>query len=347
MDTFGYKMSQESSTVYRCEKCCYETVRKTDYDKHNLTAKHKMDTFGYKKSQESSTVYRCEKCCYETVRKTNYDKHNLTAKHKLDTSSQESSTVYRCGNCGKEYKYSQGLTKHKKSCLINSVIHESSPVLEEPSDKQLIQTLLTQCAEQSKQSAEQTRMNAELHNKVLELCKNGIINNSNNTTNNNSHNKTFNLNFFLNETCKDAVNLEDFIKSVVLQLSDIVKIGEVGFVDGMSDIIETKLNSLGNHKRPIHCTDAKREVFYVKDNDKWGKDENKKKMRALIKRMDRKLAPLLITFNNNHANRGYSSDSEHNKHQQMVIEMVGGKNGEDENEDAIIRSISKKTLIEK
>ena len=342
MDTFGYKMSQESSTVYRCEKCCYETVRKTDYDKHNLTAKHKMDTFGYKMSQESSTVYRCEICCYDTVRKTNYDKHKLTAKHKMDTSSRESSTVCRCGNCGKEYKYSQGLTKHKKSCLINSVIQEESPSalevpsvnVEEDQNSLLVETLLKQ--------------NAELHAKVLELCKIGTINNSNNTnSNNNSHNKTFNLNFFLNETCKDAVNLEDFIKSVVLQLSDIVKIGEVGFVDGMSDIIETKLNSLGNHKRPIHCTDAKREVFYVKDNDKWGKDENKKKMRALIKRMDRKLAPLLITFNNNHANKGYSSDSEHNKHQQMVIEIVGGKNGEDENEDAIIRSISRKTLIEK
>ena len=341
MDTFGYKMSQECRPVYRCEKCCYDTVRKTDYDKHNLTAKHKMDTIGYKKSQECRPVYRCEICCYETVRKTDYNKHILTAKHKMDTSIQECRPVCRCGNCGKEYKYSQGLTKHKKSCLINSVIQEeSSSVLEVPSvnveedqNSLLVATLL--------------RQNTELHNKVLELCKIGTINNSNNTTNNNSHNKTFNLNFFLNETCKDAVNLEDFIKSVVLQLSDIVKIGEVGFVDGMSDIIETKLNSLGNHKRPIHCTDAKREVFYVKDNDKWGKDENKKKMRALIKRMDRKLAPLLITFNNNHANKGYSSDSEHNKHQQMIIEMVGGKNGEDENEDAIIRSISKKTLIEK
>ena len=348
MELNGNAETQKCSTVYRCDICCYDSVRKSDYDKHILTAKHKTALNGNEKYAKCSTVYRCEICCYKTVRKTNYDKHKMTAKHKLEMSIQESSTVCRCKICDKVYKTSSGLWRHNKTCLINSVIHESSPVLEEPSDKQLIQTLLTQCAEQSKQSAEQTRMNAELHNKVLELCKNGIINNSNNTTtNNNSHNKTFNLNFFLNETCKDAVNLEDFIKSVVLQLSDIVKIGEVGFVDGMSDIIETKLNSLGNHKRPIHCTDAKREVFYVKDNDKWGKDENKKKMRALIKRMDRKLAPLLITFNNNHANKGYSSDSEHNKHQQMIIEMVGGKNGEDENEDAIIRSISRKTLIEK
>ena len=208
-------MSQESSTVYRCEKCCYETVRKTDYDKHNLTAKHKMDTFGYKKSQESSTVYRCEKCCYETVRKTNYDKHNLTAKHKLDTSIQECSTVCRCKICDKVYKTSSGLWRHNKTCLINSVIQEESPSalevpsvnVEEDQNSLLVETLLKQ--------------NAELHNKVLELCKIGTINNSNNTTN--SHNKTFNLNFFLNETCKDAVNLEDFIKSVVLQLSDIVK----------------------------------------------------------------------------------------------------------------------------
>ena len=193
-----------------------------------------------------------------------------------------------------------------------------------------------------------TEHRTKLHAKVIELCKIGTINNinSNNNNSNNTH-KTFNLQFFLNETCKDAVNLEDFAKAVVLQLSDIDKIGEIGYVDGMANIIETKLKTLDIHRRPIHCTDVKREVFYVKDNDKWAKDENKKKMRALIQRMDRKLAPLLITFNNNHANKGYSSDSEHNKHQQVVIEIVGGKNDDEHNEDAIIRSISKKTLIEK
>jgi len=220
----------------------------------------------------------------------------------------------------------------------------------ELSDKEMIITLLKQnaeqarqSAEQARQSAEQARQSAELHAKVLELCKNGIINNTIN--NNNSTNKTFNLQIYLNETCRDAVNLEDFAKAVVLQLSDLDRIGEVGFVDGMTNIIESKLSLLGVHKRPIHCTDAKREVFYVKDNDKWAKDEGNLKMRRLILRMDRKLAPLLITFGQN-KNIGYSTtDSEIIKHQQATYEILGGKNDDEVNAEAIIRRMTKKMLI--
>lgn len=149
---------------------------------------------------------------------------------------------------------------------------------DEISDKELIITLL-------KQNAEQNRLNAELHVKVLELCKNGITNNNTIINNNNSHNKTFNLQIYLNETCKDAVNLEEFGKETIIQLSDLDKIG--------TDIIETRFKTLEVNKRPIHCTDAKREVFYVRDNDKWEKDEGNKKMRRLILRTDRKLAPVL------------------------------------------------------
>ena len=221
---------KKCSTVYRCDICCYETVRKSDYDKHILTAKHKMALNGNEKYAKCSTVYRCDLCCYETVRKTNYDKHKMTAKHKLEMSIQESSTVCRCKICDKVYKTSSGLWRHNKTCFI-----EPSVNVEEDQNSLLVATLLKQ--------------NAELHMSIIEMCKkngSGVINNISNTNSNNNttNNKTFNLQFFLNETCKDAVNLEDFIKSVVLQLSDIVKIGESGFVDGMSDIIETKLNSL-------------------------------------------------------------------------------------------------------
>ena len=340
MATNGNNIKQTSSTNYWCEICNYTTVRKNNYNSHLLTAKHKSATNGNIIKQTSSTNYWCEICNYATVRKNNYKLHLLTAKHKIATDGNETSNTNTCDICNKIYKDRTGLWRHKQKCITNSVVQQ--PIEEVCEKDELIMTLL-------KQNTEQNRMNAELHAKVIELCKIGTINNinSNNNNNNNNTHKTFNLQFFLNETCKDAVNLEDFAKAVVLQLSDIDKIGEIGYVDGMANIIETKLKTLDIHRRPIHCTDVKREVFYVKDNDKWAKDENKKKMRALIQRMDRKLAPLLITFNNNHANRGYSSDSEHNKHQQMVIEIVGGKNDDEQNEDAIIRSISKKTLIEK
>lgn len=199
----------------------------------------------------------------------------------------------------------------------------------------------TELMKESKTIIEQTAQNAEqtkqLHAKVVELCKNGISH----TTINNS-NKTFNLQFYLNETCKDAVNLVDFVNSVILQLSDIDKIANVGFVDGMTNIIESKLNLLEEHKRPIHCTDAKREIIYVRDNNKWEKDESKKKMRGLIQRMERKLAPLLIIFNQNHINLGYSIDTETIRHQQIIHEILGGKMDDVQNEDAIIQRISKK-----
>jgi hypothetical protein len=304
-----------------------------------MTAKNKWIHCGYIKEEEKEKgqLFVCVKCDVKCSNKYNFDRHCLSSKHNRTKEEQKEvdNDLFMC-ECGKKYKYSQGLSKHKLCCVLKQ---DQTEELTVDSGKQLIETLL-------KQNTEQTRMNAELHAKVIELCKIGTINNINCNNNNNNTHKTFNLQFFLNETCKDAVNLEDFAKAVVLQLSDIDKIGEIGYVDGMAGIIETKLNSLGVHKRPIHCTDAKREVFYVKDSDKWGKDDGNK-MRALIKRMDRKLAPLLITFNNNHANKGYSSDSEHNKHQQIIIEIVGGKNDDEQNEDAIIRSISKKTLIEK
>ena len=170
------------------------------------------------------------------------------------------------------------------------------------------------------------------------------INNTTNSNNTNSNNNRFNLQFFLNETCKDAINLSDFAKSIVLQLTDIIDIGRVGYVKGMSNIIISNLNSLDENKRPIHCTDVKREVVYVKDEDKWEKDTSKKKMRTLIKKMDRKLAPLMISYSNNHK-KEYRSDTEIIKHQQVMYELVGGKNDESDNEDDIIRNISKKMVI--
>jgi hypothetical protein len=332
MATISNNVKQKTSTTYCCEICNYITVRRSNYNSHLLTAKHKSATAINNIKQKTSPTYCCEICDYITVRKSNYNSHLLSVKHKTATNGNTTSNTHTCEICNKIYKDRTGLWRHKQICVSNSVV---KPI--EVSEKdELIMTLL-------KQNTEQNRMNAELHAKVIELCKNGIMNNSNNTTN---HNKTFNLQIFLNETCKDAVNLEDFAKAVVLQLSDLDKIGEIGFVDGMTNIIETRLKSLDVNKRPIHCTDAKREVFYVKDNDKWGKDKNNEKMRRLILRMDRKLAPLLMAFDQNHKNKGYANDYEDIKHQQMKCEILGGAD-DTKNADAIIRRISKKILIDK
>jgi hypothetical protein len=297
----------------------------------------------------------------------------LSAKHNKELNGTNIKQQIDCDICNKIYKTSAGLWKHKQKCM--------PPDTDEPSDKELIIALLKQTAEQTAEqnrltaeqtaeqnrlttehnrltaeqnrltaeqnrlNAEQNRLNAELHTKMIELCKNGITNN--NTINNNNNSKIFNLQIYLNETCKDAVNLEEFGKETIIQLSDLDKIGRIGFVEGMTDIIETRFKTLEVNKRPIHCTDAKREVFYVRDNDKWEKDEGNKKMRRLILRTDRKLAPMLLLFGQNHTNLGYLPDSELIKHQKIVHEILGGKDDDDTNAVAIIRRLTKKMLIEK
>ena len=315
-----------------------------------------MATIGNGIMQKICKGFYCEKCNYKTVRKSSYDMHLLSAKHQSATNGNELSNTYDCDVCNKCYKDRTGLWRHKKKCI--EIVKPED--VDELSDKELIISLLKQNAEQNRlnaeqnaeqnrlnaeQNAEQNRLNAELHTKMIELCKNGITNN--NTINNNNNSKTFNLQIYLNETCKDAVNLEEFGKETIIQLSDLDKIGRIGFVDGMTDIIETRFKTLEVNKRPIHCTDAKREVFYVRDNDKWEKDEGNKKMRRLILRTDRKLAPMLLLFGQNHTNLGYLSDSEIIKHQKIVIEILGGKDDDDTNAAAIIRRLTKKMCIEK
>jgi len=181
---------------------------------------------------------------------------------------------------------------------------------------------------------------------LLELIKNGTHNiNSNNVTN--SHNKSFNLNFFLNETCKDAMNIMDFVDSIKLQLSDLENVGKVGFVNGISNIIVKNLKALDETQRPVHCTDKKREVIYVKDEDKWEKEDTEyKKVRKAIKSIAKKNSKLLFEFKEKHPDC-VEGDSKHSDtYSKLVVEAYGGANKEDnDNENKIIKNISKEVVI--
>ena len=179
------------------------------------------------------------------------------------------------------------------------------------------------------------------------VIKNCTHNNSNNT--NNSHNKTFNLNVFLNETCKDDMNIMDFVDSIKLQLTDLERVGKIGYVEGISNIIVKNLNSLDENKRPVHCTDAKREVMYIKDEDKWEKEnENKQKLRKAIKHIAHKNSKLLNDFKTEHPDCGKSDSRFSDQYNKLVIEAMGGKGDNDlEKEDKIIRNIAKEVIINK
>ena len=177
----------------------------------------------------------------------------------------------------------------------------------------------------------------------MKVLENGTMNNSHNTTTTNSHNKAFNLNFFLNETCKNAMNITDFVDSIKLQLGDLMDVGELGYVEGISKIIVKNLNNLDETIRPIHCTDKKREIMYIKDEGEWNKeDEKKTKLKKAINKIADKNIRLLPTFREKYPDYKDSHSKTSDKYDKMVIEAM--TSDEDKNEK-IIKNISKVTTI--
>jgi hypothetical protein len=298
--------------------------------------------------------FRCETCDYSSSRKSSYDKHVMTSKHikkqsvnnMLTESCKKVANVEEniqndnllCKNCNKEYKSRVGLWKHKKECLGDV---QKCEVLEkeikhhEPTDKELIMMLIKE--------------NSDFKSMMIKMLENGTHNTSNTiNTVTNSHNKAFNLNLFLNETCKDAMNINDFVESIKLQVSDLENVGEVGFVEGISNIIVKNLNAMDITKRPIHCTDKKREIIYIKDDNSWEKDESQCKMRRMIKKVVSKNQRLIPKFKeqNPEYNKSYSKVSD--KYNKLIIESMGGSGDNDlEKEDKIIRNIAKNIIIDK
>jgi hypothetical protein len=283
--------------------------------------------------------------------------------------------MYKC-ECGKEYKYRQGLYLHRKKCICNDNeysensenietndqnkyiknmtcntshnIYEQNEIIESMHDKNDLKILTNLVLDVVKQNQQLVNQNKELTDKIVDLCKD-----KHNTTisNNyiNSHNKTFNLNVFLNETCKDAMNIMDFVDSLKIQLSDLENVGKLGFVEGISNIIIKNLNALDVHKRPVHCSDSKREVMYVKDENKWEKENiDKKKLRKAIKYIAHKNSKMLPEFKAKYPDCGKSDSKYVDQYNKLVVEAMGGKgDNESEKEDKIIKKIAKEVLIEK
>ena len=288
-------------------------------------------------TSKNSTKFLCEYCDFKCIKKGDYNRHLLTDKHKNNVSSTKNikkhlatSSCNIC-DCGKSYKERTGLWRHKKICLGNSYLSGVSVI-----DKkdELIEYLIKE--------------NKEIKDLVLELAKKDTYNTTN-TTHTNSHNKAFNLNFFLNETCKDAMNIMVFVDSIKLQLSDLEKVGQIGYVEGISNIIVKNLNDLDVTERPIHCTDKKRETLYVKDEDKWEKeDEDKNKIKNVIKKVANKNIRLLQKFKEVHPDCGKSASKFSDQYNKIIIEAMGGSGDNDsEKEEKIIQKIAKNVTIDK
>ena len=282
------------------------------------------------KGQKGQNNYVCESCDYKCSKKYSWDRHLLTLKHQESTNGNTLGAkgqlkAYSCENCGKEYSERTGLWKHKQKCTIQ----QNNNIINGGLTEQLVIELV--------------RQNKEL----LEIVKNGTTSHSHNTTN--SHNKAFNLQFFLNETCKDAMNIMDFVDSLKLQLSDLESVGKLGYVEGISNIIIKNLKEMDVHKRPVHCSDSKREIMYIKDEDKWEKEnEQKQKLRKAIKRVAFKNEKLLPKYKEEHPGCNYSDSKFSDQYSKLVIEAMGGMgNNVTEKEDKIIKKIAKEVIINK
>ena len=303
-----------------------------------------------KNSQKLAQNYVCNYCDYTCSRKNDYDKHILTPKHKnrtnLNTLEQkvaETPKNFVCKNCNKAYNARNSLWYHQKNCKTEDTYEHNvnENMYNGINDKDLILMLI-------KQNAELVKETSDFKSMMIKVLENGTHNNSHNTTTTNSHNKAFNLQFFLNETCKDAMNIMDFVESIKLQVSDLESVGELGYVEGISNIIVKNLNALDVTQRPVHCTDKKRETIYIKDDNKWEKDEEQKKMHKMIKKVADKNARLLPKFTEKYPDykNYYSKTSD--IYSKIIVESMGGSGDNDyEKEEKIIKNIAKTILVEK
>jgi hypothetical protein len=288
---------------------------------------------------KSSEKYECAFCDYKTCRQSQFDRHLTTIKHKIRLNETnetnlvpKSSNFFQCA-CGIDFNSRTTLWRHKQICNKENKHSEDS----------LIQYLMNE--------------NKELKNMIIDVCKQvqpyNIDNNVNNNINNNniinSNNKTFNLQFFLNETCKDAMNISDFIESVKLQVSDLENVGKHGYIEGISNIIIKNLQALEVEKRPVHCTDKKREVMYVKEDNVWEKEEEaNKKLRKAIRKIAHKNICMFKEFREKYPDCEEYDSKRNSQYNIIVYEAMGGKGDNDYEKDTkIIKKIAKVVGIEK
>jgi hypothetical protein len=294
----------------------------------------------------SPHVFHCEKCDYTTCKKSDFTKHIQTDKHSrhtLETQLSQNNKLHICQLCNKQYNDRTGLWKHKKICNEKKEINNSN-------SKELVLEVTPQNNNNNKDELIQYLINEnkEFKNLILEIVKKDTTTN-NNTNMINSNNKTFNLQLFLNETCKDAMNMSDFINSLTLQLSDLESVGKLGFVDGISNIIIKNLEALDVEKRPVHCCDSKRETMYIKDHDKWEKEDNElKRMKELVRYVRDKNISMVNIWRDLYPECVKSNSKKTTQFNEIYMESFGGEKGtKKEKEEKIISRIAKAVVIDK
>ena len=293
-------------------------------------------------------IFQCNLCNYVTTKKSDYIRHNMSVKHS-DKCCVENYYKYNC-ICGKKYKGRDGLGRHQHKCK-HFIENEDDDEYEENEDneedeievwKDMIKTLMDQNTELQKTLIEEGK---EFRNTIANMQPQSNI-----TNNNNINNNTFNLQFFLNETCKDAMNIDEFIDSIQITIEDIKYLGEKGYVEGMSDLFIKNLKDLDVTKRPLHCSDIKRESIYIRDKNVWNK-ENEQYIRLTNVATD--ITRLHTTVLQNEYQKVYPNclidikSKEHAEYGKIAYEAFGGKMDIDKANQKLFRNIMKFVVINK
>ena len=324
-----------------------------------------MDNKNFPKIPNLSKNYECISCNIKTANKKDYSKHLLTTKHLKNENGYKKikvNPIFPC-ECGNIYKHSSGLWRHKKICkntdstVENTILDASSNEIKvltnivielvknntelQKQTSELQKQMIDVCQKQNQDFQKQTN---ELQKQMIDVCQK--IQPGNNTTiNSNSHNKTFNLQLFLNEECKDAMNMSEFINSIQLKISDLENIGKLGYVEGVSNIIIKQLNDTDLNKRPVHCSDAKRETLYVKEENKWEKEtQETKQMLTAVRGVNKKNYQLLTTWKETHPK---CMDSKSNQSDEYMKIMSKVMDGDEENINKVIKKVAKEVVIDK
>ena len=298
--------------------------------------------------QKYATEFYCKKCNYKCVTKFLWNQHKTTLKHnrqRLATPKKTDDTSYVCEYCGKSYKQRSGLWRHKKKCsskisttqneIIKSDLDNNTLLNEHKELKELFKNILIDHEQNNKVKEKMMNQLKEQSDIIKEM----IPKLGNNTNNN------FNINVFLNEQCRDAINMSEFVESLKIKLDDIQFTSTNGLVEGVCSVFLNGLKELGMNQRPIHCTDIKREILYIKDNNEWERENGKNKIKTAINDVASKQRKAIIEWKNEHPNWNETDEGKEEYIQLMQDLMIDITS--ESNENKIIKNIAKETIIDK
>lgn len=289
--------------------------------------------------------FYCVNCNYGCHKKFLWKQHLATKKHIGNTGGNASGTILKTENssignsliceCGREYKYASGLSRHKKTCMIAQKAN-TRELSQDTTDLQALVIALSKAEEMKADMMEQLKEQNSIIREMVPCMG------SNNTNNN------FSINVFLNETCRDAINMSEFLASLQVQLDDLKYTQTNGLVEGISSVLVNGLRQLDTCKRPIHCTDMKRETLYIKENNEWEKEEGKEgkmRLRDAIETVADKQRKAIAEWE---AQNPRWEESEQGKDEYLkIVRSVMADVSQETEENRIIKNIAKETIIDR